>query len=321
MEKLRWGILSTGRIAEWFCGDFHKVTDAELVAVCSRTQEAADKFAQQFGIKKAFASYDSMLADPDIDCIYIGTPHTLHFENAKAALLAGKAVLCEKPLTIDAEECRKLIDIAKNTDCYLMEAMWTYFLPAMRKAKEWCDTGRIGEILHIKTDFGYPVPYHPQQREYDATLGGGCLLEMGIYPVAIASFFANGSPKLIEAIGSRAPNGVEDDVTAILKFGDVTATIGTSFKARLQNAAHIIGTEGYIVIPDAFRCHECSLYKIDERVDHFEAARTTRGYEYQAIAMNNDIGRSVNFPSIVSHEKSLLFQTTIDEIKQRIEVI
>lgn len=315
MEKLRWGILSTGRIAEWFCGDFHKVTDAELVAVCSRTQESADKFAQQFGIKKAFASYDSMLADPDIDCIYIGTPHTLHFENAKAALLASKAVLCEKPLTVGAEECRRLIDIANKTDCYLMEAMWTYFLPAMRKAKEWCDTGRIGEILHIKTDFGYPVPYDPQQREYDASLGGGCLLEMGIYPVAISSFFANGRPKLIEAIGGRAPNGVEDDVTAILKIGDVTATIGTSFKARLRNAAHIIGTDGYIVIPDAFRCHECFLYKIDDCLDHFVAARETRGYAYQAISMCEDIRRGNKQPSIVPHDRSLAFQSVIDEIK------
>ena len=320
MEKLRWGILSTGRIAEWFCGDFHQVKDAELAAVCSRTQEAANAFAHRFGISKAFTSYGAMLADPGIDCIYIGTPHTLHFENAKAALLAGKAVLCEKPLTVGAAESRALAEIARNENGFLMEAMWTYFLPAMRRARQWCDDGRIGELVHVKTDFGYPIAYDPDQREYDAQLGGGSLLEMGVYPVAIANYFADGDPTLIEAVGSKAPNGVENDVTAILKFGDVTATIGTSFRARLRNAAHIIGTDGYIVIPDAFRCHECFLYKIDDCIDRFEAARKTRGYEYQAISMCGDIRQGRKQSSIAPHKKSILFQEIIDEIKMRIGV-
>ncbi len=320
MEKLRWGILSTGRMAEWFCGDFHKVMDAELFAVCSRTQDAANTFARQFDIKTTYTSYDAMLADPDIDCIYIGTPHTLHLDNAKAALVAGKAVLCEKPLTVGAEQSRDLINTADETGNYLMEAMWTYFLPAMRKAKSWCDEGRIGEILHIKTDFGYPIPYHPQQREYDATLGGGCLLEMGVYPVAIASYFAPGTPQLIEAIGTKAPNGVEDDVTAILKIGDVTVTIGTSFKTRLRNAAHIIGSDGYIVIPDAFRCHECFLHKIDDCIDSFTASRETRGYEYQAISMCEDVRAGARQSSLVPHQKSLMLQVTLDDIRARLDV-
>jgi predicted dehydrogenase len=320
MAKLRWGILSTGRIADWFCGDFHRVKDAELAAVCSRTQSAADAFAKKHKIANAYSAYEEMLVGPAIDAIYIGTPHTLHFENTKAALQAGKAVLCEKPITVDAQECWDLIDIATGANAYLMEAMWTYFLPAMRKAKEWCETGRIGDLLHIKTDFGYPIPFDPKQREYDADLGGGCLLEMGVYPIAIASYFADGEPTLIEAVGSKAPNGVEDDVTAIFKFGDVTATIGASYRARLRNAAHIIGTDGYIVIPDAFRCQSCFLYRIDECIDRFEATRQTRGYEYQAISMCSDLLRGETQSSLVPLSKSLLFQNAIDAVKARIGV-
>ncbi len=320
MKKLRWGVLSTGRIADWFCADFHQVKDAELTAVCSRTQSAADAFAEKHKIANAYCVYDDMLADPAIDAIYIGTPHTLHFDNASAALRAGKAVLCEKPLTVGALECRRLIDIAAETNAYLMEAMWTYFLPAMRRAKEWCDQGRIGDLLHIKTDFGYPIPFDPKQREYDSELGGGCLLEMGVYPIAIASYFAPGEPSLVEAVGAKAPNGVEDDVTAIFKFGEITATIGASYRARLRNAAHIIGTDGYIVIPDAFRCHSCFLYRLDECIDRFEAPRQTRGYEYQAISMCTDLLRGDPQSSIVPLDKSLLFQTAIDDVKARLGV-
>ena len=319
-KKLRWGILSTGRIADWFCGDFHQVAGSELSAVCSRSQESADTFGDRFETAKRFTSYTDLLADADVDCIYIGTPHTLHLEQAKEALRAGKAVLCEKPVTVGASECQDLINVARETGSFLQEAMWTYFLPAMRKAKAWCDEGRIGEITHIKTDFGYPVPYHPQQREYDASVGGGCLLEMGIYPIAIAALFAPGRHELLHAAATKAPNGVEDDVTVTMRMGETLVSLGTSFKVRLPNTAYIVGTKGRIVIPDAFRCEECFLYEIDDCIEHFKAERSTRGYEYQAVAMTEDIIAGAAESSIMTLEKSLQFQDTIDTIKREIGV-
>lgn len=318
MKTLRWGIVSTGRIAEWFCSDFHKVEGAELVAVSSRSEESALRFAETFSIPQTYTDYSEMLADPTIDCIYIGTPHTLHLSGVLDALNAGKAVLCEKPLVTNPDDCRTLIETAERTNGFFMEAMWTYFLPAMRKAKEWCDGGRIGELLHIKTDFGYPVPYSERQREYDVDVGGGCLLEMGIYPIAIASYFARGKPRIVSAVGSKAPNGVENDVSALLEIGDVTVSIGTSFRTRLPNTAYIIGTEGYIAIPDAFRASECSLYKIDERIDHFDAPRETRGYEYQAISLCADLRAGRKQSQIMPHARSLLFQDVLHELKQHI---
>ncbi|NRA30586.1 MAG: Gfo/Idh/MocA family oxidoreductase, partial [Parvularculaceae bacterium] len=137
MKTLNWGIVSTGRIAEWFCGDFHKVEGAELAAVSSRSQVSAQRFSEAFNIPKTYTDYDQMLADPTLDCIYIGTPHTLHFGEVIKALDAGKAVLCEKPLVTTPDDCRTLMETAQRTGGFLMEAMWTYFLPAMKKAREW----------------------------------------------------------------------------------------------------------------------------------------------------------------------------------------
>ncbi len=319
MKKIGWGIVSTGRISDWFCGDFGAVTDGKLVGVSSRSMASAEKFAAQYDIPNCYDDYSQMLANDEIDVVYIGTPHSLHAENSIDALKAGKAALCEKSLTVNADECAALIKTAEETGGYLMEAMWTYFLPAMQKAKEWVDTGRIGNLLQIKTDFGYPVPYAADAREYDVNYGGGVLLEMGVYPVAIAHYFGGADAEVISAIGTRAPNGVENDVTAILSFGDVNAVISTSFRARLRNAAYIIGDEGYIVIPDAFRCHECFLYKIEDCLDHFIAHRHTKGYEYQAIAVCEDLRKGARQSEIMPLKNSLAFQKTMDAIKMRLE--
>lgn len=318
MTTLNWGIVSTGRISHWFCSDFCRVPNGALKAVCSRDHRTAEAFAREYSIETAYDDYRAMLSDKAIDVIYIGSPHTLHFEHAAAALRAGKAVLCEKPLSVSTAECERLIAIADETGSYLMEAMWTYFLPAMKKAKSWVQEGRIGDLVQIKTDFGYPVPYAPERREYDATLGGGCLLEMGVYPVAIAHLFAKQDPQAICSFATRAPNGVEDDVTAIFSYDALTASLGTSFRARLRNAAYIIGEEGYVVIPDAFRCHEAFLYKLDECVDHFSEERTTAGYEYQAIVVCDDVSAGRKQSSVVPLSSSLAFQRHIDGIKSAI---
>ena len=318
MTALNWGIVSTGRMSHWFCNDFSRVDRGALRAVCSRDQRNADAFAREYAIEAAYDDYHAMLVDDAVDVIYIGSPHTLHFEHAAAALKAGKAVVCEKPMSVSAVECERLIAIAQESGSYLMEAMWTYFLPSIRKAKSWVDEGRIGKLVQIKTDFGYPVPYKPGLREYDPDLGGGCLLEMGVYPIAIAYLFAQQDPQNICAFASRAPNGVEDDVTAIFSYGDATASLSTSFRARLRNAAYVIGEDGYIVIPDAFRSHEAFLYKLDECIDHFTEPRTTAGYEYQAIAVCDDVAAGRKQSAIMPLSSSLAFQRHIDGVRSAI---
>ena len=317
MSKIRWGIIGAGRIANSFAQDLVYADNAELAGVAARRLASADVFAKQHGIATSFEGYDELFCDPNIDAIYIATPHTLHLQNAVDALHAGKAVMCEKPITVSAAECQTLIDTADATQRYLMEAMWTWFLPAIRQAKEWVDAGRIGELRHIKADFGYPQVYAADKREYDANLGGGCLLEMGIYPVAIARYFSGQDPQDTKVTASMAPNGVEDDVTMLFEYDECFATLATSFRCKLQNWAYIIGTDGYIAIPDFWRATECSLFELDERVDYFQDEMRGSGFEYQIASVSNDILNGRLQSSTVPLEASLGFQRDMDCVKEK----
>ena len=189
MEKIKWGIVGPGIIAHEFAHDFQFASHAELVAVASRSVERGADFAKKYGIKKVFSSYNDLYNDPDVDAIYVATPHTFHFENSRDAIDSGKAVLCEKPLTHNLQDTVALLDHAQKKGIYLMEGMWTYFLPVIRKAVEWVDAGRIGEVKHVKANFGYPSEFDPSRRYYDPELAGGCLLDMGCYTIAMAWLF------------------------------------------------------------------------------------------------------------------------------------
>lgn len=319
-KKVRWGIVSTGRITHQFASDFEYVPNGEIQAVASRNQESADKFALQFGLPRAYSSYAELLEDPHIDAVYIATPHTMHYQNAADAIAAGKHVLCEKPFTVGESDSRRLFHLANQSSVFIMEAMWTYFLPAIKKAQEWVQQGRIGRVMQVKADFGYPqLPYSPDRREYNARLGGGCLLEMGIYPVAIAWLFLQQDPDDLQVICRKAPNGVEDDVQMLFNYGDndsgCSATLATSFRSKLQNWAYIIGEEGYIAIPDFWRANECRLYELDECVDHFEDGRKSLGFAYETVAANEDIlaGRQQN--RIMPWSNTLRFQEHMSRVK------
>ena len=313
---IRWGILSTGRIAEQFAEDFEFVDGGEIVAVSSRTEENARRFADKYHIATVHPSPEDLYADQRVDAIYIATPHTLHIDNAIFAIEAGKAVLCEKPITTNVADCLRLLQAAEEYDVYVMEAMWTWFLPAVRRAQRWVSEGRIGELVQIKADFGYPQrPYSPDRREYDARLGGGALLEMGIYPVALLWLFLRCQPGRLEVMSQQAPNGVEDDLTAILDFGDCLATIGTSFRTKMQNWAYLIGEDGYIAIPDFWRARECMFYELDECKEHFVDDRRSIGLNFEIQAVIDDLVAGNKESSVVSLSDSLAFQQMMEQIR------
>jgi predicted dehydrogenase len=194
--------------------------------------------------------------------------------------------------------------------------MWTWFLPAVRKAKEWVDAGRIGNIVQIKADFGYPLVYAADKREYNAELAGGCLLEMGVYPVALAALFADRDPVDIAVVSRHAPNGVEDDIAAIFNYDDFVATLGTSFRAKLHNWAYIIGEDAYIAIPNFWCASECQLWVLDEKVDNFNDGRTTNGFDYQIEAVNADLQAGRKQSEIMPLSASLRFQHHMDRIRE-----
>jgi predicted dehydrogenase len=319
--KVRWGILGTGRITHRFVQDFAFVPNGEVVAVASRSQETADAFAARYRIPRAYSSYQRLLDDPQVDAVYVATPHTLHFRNTADAIQVRKHVLCEKPFTVGARESRSLFRLAEQSSVFVMEAMWTWFLPAIRKALEWVEQGRIGGLRHIEADFGYPLlPFDPVRREYNVELAGGCLLDMGIYPVALALLFSGRDPGAIQVVARKAPNGVEDDLVMLFDYGEAepacTATLATSFRCRLPNWAHIVGEEGYIAIPDFWRASECHLYQLDECVDSFRDGRTSLGFNYEAEAASRDILRGAQQNTIMPWSATVRFQEHMDRVRK-----
>lgn len=315
-DAIRWGIIGSGRIARQFAGDFeHAASHAELRAVAARSRPDAIAFAQQWGAVQGFGDYREVFEHPEIDVVYIATPHALHFEHSAAALRAGKAVLCEKPLCLDAAQADALIGIARQHDRYLCEGMWTYFLPAVRRALQWVRDERIGTLVQVRSDFGYPLPYAPDRREYDDTLGGGALLEMGVYPASLACRLFPGLPERVQASARFAPNGVEDDVSVLLEYGDGIANLATSFRSKLPNIAYLVGTSGYIAIPDFWRARECHLFRLDDCVDSYRDARTGTGFEYEIDAVSDDIRQGRRESAIVPLAESLRVHQLVDRIK------
>jgi predicted dehydrogenase len=320
-ERVRWGIISTGRIAHQFAQDFRFVPNGELVAVASRSGFQAEAFAETYGIPRAYAGYELMLEDPEVDAVYVATPHTLHYGNSKDAIRAGKHVLCEKPFTVGAREARNLFRLSDQSSVFIMEGMWTYFLPAIRKAMQWIKQGRIGTVRQLKADFGYPqLPYDPESREYSVDLAGGCLFDMGIYPIAMAWLVMQRDPENIQVFSHHAPNGVDDDVVMVfdygLKGGGTLATLACSFRSTLHNACHIIGEHGYIAIPDFWRAKECRLYQLDEPVDHFTDDRESIGLNFEAIAVNEDILSGLKQNVIMTWNNTIKFQEHMSRVKR-----
>lgn len=315
MSVVRWGIVGPGRIAERFASDLRWVPNARLVAVASRSLATAEAFVARHGAGRAHAGYQQLFDDEGVDAVYIATPHTLHASQSRAAIAAGKAVLCEKPLTVSPDECRDLQHYARSERRYLVEGMWTWFLPAIRKAREWIDAGRIGRVRHIRADFGYPLPYDPRGREYDSALAGGCLLDMGIYPVALARLVFGEQPARLEVLHHLAPNGVDDDVVALCGYDDRTATLAASFRCKLPNCAYLVGEEGYIAIPDFWRADSCHLYELDERKDSFRDDRQGSGFEFEIAAVSADILAGRLESATVTAADSLAFQLHMARIK------
>jgi predicted dehydrogenase len=314
-RKTRWGVIGAGRIARQFAADIAHVDNAELVAVAARDGPRAREFAKRWSIPAAHSGYQSLYEADDVDVLYIATPHTLHLEQSSAALRAGKAVFCEKPITVSAAQCQQLIEEAARQQRYLDEAMWTLFLPAIRKAQVWVAEGRIGTLTHLSAEFGYPMPYKSVGREYDPALGGGVLLDMGIYPITLALQFFLDEPQSTHTVAHFADNGVEDQVSMLWDYGSAIASLTTSFRSKLPNVATIVGTDGYIRIPDFWRARECSLYRLDERIDHYYDGRKGGGFEFEIQSVSEDIAAGRLSSALVPLETSLRVQRVMDRIR------
>lgn len=318
MKKVRWGIVSTGGIAAKFAQDILHADNACLVAVGSRNQKSADEFAAAHQIPSAYDSYEGLFADDNVDAIYVATPHPMHLPNSADALRAGKAVLCEKPITTSAAELQQLIDVAQAANGYLAEAMWTWFLPAIQQAKSWLDSGRIGKLRHVRAELGYPVKYRPESRMFDPELAGGCLLDMGVYPIAIARYFTGQSPHEIQVFSRRAQNGVDDDIAMQFNYDDCVASLAATFRCKLPNTTYLIGSEGHIEMPLGWGASDAHLYVAENRVESYNDNRRGSGLEFEIQSVSEDILLGKKQSATVPLSASLDFQKHMDQVRAQL---
>ena len=249
MKTIRWGILGTGRIAHKFAEALVLLPDARMTAVGSRTQAAADAFGSAHKIPRRHGSYAALMEDPEVDAIYIATPHSLHRENSLGCLSAGKAVLCEKPFTINARQAEEVIALARRKRIFLMEAMWTRYFPIFVKIRSLLAEGALGEVRQVQADFGIQPAFDPKSRLFDPALGGGALLDLGVYPVSLASMVYGEVPHRVVTSVTFGSTAVDEQSATVMEYSaGRLAVVSCSLRYTSPQDAHIIGEGGRIRI-------------------------------------------------------------------------
>ena len=316
-KKIKWGIMGPGRIAHKFAQSLKCSEAAEVIAVGSRSIERAAQFATEYGISRAYGSYIDLAADTDVDIIYIATPHPAHFECALLCLKAGKAVLCEKPFTLNAPETKILIQTARKSGIFLMEAMWMRYLPAIVKARELLAQGAIGEIRMVKADFGNRIPWEPAGRLLNPELGGGALLDVGIYPVSFASMVLGADPTKITGVAYLGETGVDEQFSAVLGYetGRIAALSG-AVRTSLSNEARIFGTEGYIRVPDFWRASGLELYR-NGKMEKFDIPFRSTGYIHEAEEAMICLREGLTESSVMPLDESLKIMKILDILRKQ----
>ena len=285
MEKtFNWGIIGLGKIAKKFAEDLQKTPNTALHAVASRSIEKAKNFANEYEVKHAYGSYESMMTCPDLDAIYIATPHVLHGVNTLLCLQHKIPVLCEKPFAMNTKEVEQMVVAAKENDTFLMEAIWTRFMPTMVKILEVIQNGTIGELVMLKADFGFKAPLDFERRLYNKNLGGGSLLDIGIYPLFLAQLLF-GKPSEIKAFAQIGKTGIDENCSMLLRFSqNQHAILDSSILNDTPTVAYIYGTKGRIKIHR--RWHESKSFTVfEEGKDPQEFSfdfEGCRGYRFEA---------------------------------------
>ena len=315
---IRWGILAAGRIAGSFVEDLRHVPDAEAVAVGSRTREYAEAFAKKHGIPRAYGSYEELVRDPDVDIVYVASIHPGHREHVMLCLEAGKAVLNEKPFTVNAAETEQLIREARSRKLFLMEAMWTRYLPAIRKVREWIADGRIGDIRSMNAFFGIKGPDDPTGRHLDPHKAGGALLDVGVYPVSFASMVFGRQPERIASHAYIGRTGVDEHNAMLFSYPDGrTATLQSAVRLQLNNHCDIYGTKGKIHIPQFWMAKEAVLETEDGQKERFVYDGPRFGYAFEAEEAGRCLREGLTESPVMPLDETLAIMRTMDEIRRQ----
>jgi predicted dehydrogenase len=318
---VRWGIVATGGMSRTFVGDLGATPGCQVIAVGSRSAGAAQCFAKEFGIPKAYGTYEDLAADDDIDVVYVGATHDAHHRAARAGLDAGRAVLCEKPLTVNMAQATDLVDTARKARLFLMEALWTLCQPGWLALVEELRGGVIGPILRVEASLGSPAPSEPTHRLRNPAVAGGSLLDTGVYPVALAVAVL-GAPAEVRALG-HLEGGVDTSTVLACRWADgATGLLGSTIDAVAPGTAVFAGPEGRITLPSPF--NKISAYRVERSG---EPPRTVRallegaGYVHMAAEVVRCLRAGLTESPLVPLDASLATMSVLDDARRQIKLI
>jgi predicted dehydrogenase len=315
-SPLRWGILGTGGIAHTFASDLRLTESGVVSAVGSRSQASADRFADAFGIKGRHPSYESLVADPGVDVVYVATPHPMHRDNAILALRAGKPVLVEKPFAMNAGEAAEIVEVARETGLFAMEAMWTRFLPHIAVVRDWLAQGALGEIVTVTADHGQWFVEDAGFRLFAPELGGGALLDLGVYPVSFASMIL-GTPNRIVSMIDPAFTGVDAQTSMVFGYeSGAQAVLTCTLRAKSPTRASIVGTDARIEIDGDFYA-PAAVTLVPRQGDPTRVASTHegRGLRHQADEVARRLAADDLESPLMPLDESILIMETMDTVQ------
>ena len=321
-QFVRWGIIGPGHIAEKFASDLQRLSGCALTAVASRSLERASEFAERFKIPKFYGSYHEIVKDPNVDIIYIATPHNLHCENTLLCLENGKAVLCEKPFAINHKEAEQMIDASIKHGVFLMEAFWTRFNPVIQTIRSILKSGELGEIKILKADFGFKAKYDPEGRVYNPKLGGGSLLDVGVYPLFLAGLLL-GKPKLIKALANLNKSGIDVSCGMTIKYENgAIAILSSSIVSATEAEAHITCEHGRIYLPSRWYVPKKALIIQDDKPERWiNEDFDGFGYQFEVLEANRCIEGSMIESPLLTHSFSLTQMESLDEIRKQCGIV
>ena len=317
-RKIRWGIIGLGKIAHKFAQDLLTIDDVELYAVASRSQEKADDFAKTYSAKKAFGNYDALVKDSNVDAVYIATPHSFHKDNSLLCLKNGIAVLCEKPFAMNSDEVNEMIDCAKANNVLLMEALWTYFLPHYRYVLDIINKKKYGDILKLEADFGFKPEYDASSRLFEKSLGGGSLLDIGIYPI-FAALSTLGVPKSLEAEATFFNNIVDSSCNMTFQYpNDVEAILKSTLLEETPTEAIFHCEKGMIKINSQFHAPSTVSITTNGKEETIDFGYSTIGYNFEVNHFNKLLRQGKTESDIMTFSFSKKLIKTLDTVRQLI---
>lgn len=318
-QKLGWALIGTGSIVRKFWTGLREAEGVGEVCVVSRTQARADAFAAEHGLARGYATLEQALADPAVDVVYIGTPHSTHREYALQALAAKKAVLCEKPVCIAAWEMEEIAAAARANGTFFMEAMWTRFMPAVTKVREWIAQGQIGQVKLAQANFGFVVPWVPEGRLLNAALGGGALLDAGVYSISMASMaFGGRRAEAVQGLLTLGETGVDEQFMGVIGYGgERMASVSAAIRTRMQSDAWIYGDQGQIHLPDFVFGRKAAL-RVDGKFETISEPEVRgNGYAYEAEEVMRCVREGRMESDVMPISETLDIMRTMDAIREQ----